>query len=335
MFLSLLLSLLVIAALLPLVLPMLREASAVPERGRFDCAVYCDQLRELDRELSRGLIGETEAAEARLEIQRRLLAAGTAPPASVERWSGRSPVWASIVVMFVVGGTAGLYHWLGSPGGPGVVFVSRPVTAGEMASGGAATGRADLRRAAEHLAATLKADMSDAERWVQFARTTGSLRHWDAAVSAYRHALALGLTGPEVQVGLGEMLVMQAGGIVTPAARDALSATLKDDPKNPVARYYPALAASQAGEPEDAIGLLQSLLADISEDSPMRDEIGKRIGESAKAAGLPMPELAKGIPVAEPEPDADAMDAGGALPRSDQTAPITIIVDADPAGRRL
>src|SRR6516225_6232913 len=57
-----------------LAIPFLRgRATAAGDHP--DLAVYRDQLAELEREVGRGLLPETEAASARLEIQRRLLAA--------------------------------------------------------------------------------------------------------------------------------------------------------------------------------------------------------------------------------------------------------------------
>jgi cytochrome c-type biogenesis protein CcmH len=164
MFLSLLFTLLVLTALLPLVVPMLRRAETVPERGYFDRKVYRDQLRELDRDVGRGLLSETDIAEARLEIQRRLLATDTVPAAHLPGWPDRSPVMATIVALFVAGGTVGLYAWLGAPKPPGVVFVSRPTLAGDIPA--PVLEHSDLVRAAARLAEKLQADPFNAERWV-------------------------------------------------------------------------------------------------------------------------------------------------------------------------
>jgi cytochrome c-type biogenesis protein CcmH len=170
----------------------------------------------------------------------------------------------------------------------------------------------------DKLAAKLKINPSNAEGWLLYARTAGSLRRWGEAEDAYRHAIALGSAGADIQSGYGEMLTLQADGMVTPAAHDAFVAALKDDPKNDVARYYLGLAAGQAGEPEQAIQEFQTLLAEIPEDSPMREEIGKRIGEAAKAAGLPMPELAKGTPAEAQNSDDAAMAAASSMPQGAQ-----------------
>src|SRR4051794_14107040 len=278
MFLSLLFTLLLLTALLPLIVPMLRQGDTVWERSYYDRMAYREQLRELDRDLTRGLLSEADVAESRLEIQRRVLATDTIPMSPVVGWPSRSPLLATLVAVFVAAGTLGLYGLLGKPEPPGVVFVPRPIFAGDIPA--PVLEHSDLARTAARLAHKLQADPTNAEYWVLYARTSGSLRRWTVAVDAYRHALALNLASPDVQVGLGEMLVMQADGIVTPAAHKAFEAAVKDDPKNEVARYYLALAAGQAGEPEETIRQLQGLLADIADDSPMRDEIARRVADA-------------------------------------------------------
>lgn len=316
MFLSLLFTLLLLVALLPLVLPMLRQPETVRGRGYYDRMVYRDQLRELDRDVARGLLSEADVAEARVEIQRRVLTTDTIPLRPAPGWHDRSPIMATLVAAFLVGGTVGLYALLGAPEPPGIVFVARPPLAGDMPT--PVLEHAELARTAARLAAKLEADPDDAERWVLYARASGSLRRWTIAVDAYRHALALNLVSPDVQVGLGEMLVMQADGIVTPAAHDAFTAALEDDPRNEVARYYLALAAGQAGEPAGTIRQMQALLADIPDDSPLREEIAKRIAQAAKAAGVPLPVLARGLPPATAVAEADSTDAVAIVPESEQ-----------------
>jgi cytochrome c-type biogenesis protein CcmH len=328
----LLLGCLACAALLPLLLPLLRRAWPEVEAGSFDRAVYRDQLQELDRDVARGLLTETEAGSARLEVQRRLLAAGNRQGGAAAGRSGRSPVLAGFVALFAIGGTVAVYGQLGAPGIP-----DTPHAASTAASTAAATDtpppghpdildRHDLAQALAKLAAKLQADPSNADGWVLYARTAGSLRRWDDAVDAYRHALALGRNGAEIQAGFGETLTLQADGIVTPVAHDAFVAALKEDATNDVAQYYLAIAAGQAGEPAQAIDRFQTLLGEIPEDSPMRDEIGKRIAEAANAAGLPVPALAKGTPAGAQDPDAATMAAAAALAPDQQKAMIGAMV---------
>ncbi len=64
---------------LMLVLPLLHRWRAPAARRQYDRAVYRAQLDELERDVARGVIGGADAQAARLEIERRLLAAATAP----------------------------------------------------------------------------------------------------------------------------------------------------------------------------------------------------------------------------------------------------------------
>lgn len=74
MILPLLLAALVFATLGMVLAPLLMGSRPGLDRARYDQAVYRDQLRELDRDVARGQVTPDEAAAARLEIQRRLLA---------------------------------------------------------------------------------------------------------------------------------------------------------------------------------------------------------------------------------------------------------------------
>jgi cytochrome c-type biogenesis protein CcmH len=296
-----LLALLAFAALLPIVAPLLRGSRPTPTRASFDQTVYRDQLRELDRDIARGLITPIEAAAARLEIQRRLLAADkqTAAPPRLSR----SPVLAAIVFVIIAAGSVSSYLFLGTPGLPDEPFSARKAELAQRDPG-----PSSLQQAADTLAAKLKQDPSDASGWLLYGRTLAMLNQWDGAADAYGHAIALGQTSPDVVGGHAEILVMQAGGTVTPAAQDAFQRVLKTDPTSGIARYYLAIAAMQAGEPRKAIDGLQALLARLPADSPMRPQLGQKVAEAARSAGIPMPELAIGTPSSSaPAPDDKAV----------------------------
>ncbi len=319
-----LLALLAFLAVLPILLPLLRGSRPVPARASYDQAVYRDQLRELDRDIARGLLTDTDADAARLEIQRRLLASEQIParPAVLTR----SPIAAALVFLVVAAGSVGGYLWLGAPTVPDEPFDSRPATARTDTSE-----RAALEEAAAKLEAKLRENPSDASGWMLYGRSLATLNQWDKAADALEHAIELGISSPDVAADHAEMLVMAAGGTVTPAAEAAFNQVLKADPGNGLARFYLATAAAQAGEPLKAIAGWQSLLADMPSNSPVREAVGQRIAEAAKAAGVPVPELAKGAAPAEtqaaPGPDAKAMADAAAMPDDQRQAMIRGMVE--------
>ena len=313
MILPFLLALLAFVALMPIVAPLLRGSRTAPSRASFDQAVYRDQLHELDRDIARGLITPAEADSARLEIQRRLLSTDK-QPAAPPRLS-RSPILATAVFVVIAAGSVSSYLWLGAPGLPDEPFSA------QFAERAQDPAQPSLQQAADALAAKLKANPSDASGWLLYARTEAMLDHWDGAEAAYRHAIDLGQTGPDVLGPHAETMVMQAGGTVTPAAEAAFRQMLTADPKNGLSRYYLAIAAMQAGEPRKAIDGLQALLADLPENSPLRPQLGQKVADAAKSAGVPAPRLAQGKPPTEaptPAPGPDDKAAAAAANMSDE-----------------
>jgi cytochrome c-type biogenesis protein CcmH len=306
-------------------LPLRSGANGLPSRGQFDRAVYRDQLREVDRDLARGLIGENEAASARLEIQRRLLAVdGTASTSAVR--TSRSPVLTVTAAGFVILAAGGLYWRLGAPKLPDVPFADRPSQQSVVPGAPPAH---DIREAATRLEQRLAADPSNAAGWVLLARTTSMLGDWRKAADAYQHAINLGQKSGDIYAGYGEMQVMSTDGIVSTAARETFRAALQADPASAVARYYIALADAQAGDARKAVDAWVELAAGLPDDSPMREEIARRVTEAAKLGGFAAPPLPAGRP-AEPTaegPTPEQMQAAAALPTEQREQMISGMIE--------
>ena len=316
MILPLLLASLAFLVLVPILLPLLRGARATEARGVFDQAVYRDQLRELDRDIARGLITATEAQSARVEIQRRLLAAASTAPTSSA--PSRAPILARAVAALVSLGSVGLYTVLGEP-----TRLSDPAADAQ---------RVEVERLVARIKERLEADPSSQEGWRLLARTSASLADWDTAITAYQRAITLGDTSVDTLAAYGEVLVARADGTVIPVAREAFGRVLAMEPDNGMARFYMAQAAGQDGQPAEAVRQLQALAADLPEDVPVRPEIGRRMAAFATQAGIPVPPLAPGrkttaaqaMPI--PGPDQETIDAAANMPAADRNAMIRTMV---------
>jgi cytochrome c-type biogenesis protein CcmH len=344
---------LLLAVLAAVGLPLLSGAHVLPSRGQYDRAVYRDQLREVDRDVARGVLNPAEAGAARLEIQRRLLAvdgtggvgampaggmptgttpAGAIPTGGMPVRAMRSPLTAIAAMVFVALGTGGLYLRLGAPGLPDVPFADRPVVQADAAppvGEPAAAPHNGIREAAALLEQKLAADPSNANGWVLYARAVSMLGEWSKASDAYKHAIDLGRKSGDVMSGYGEMQVMAADGIVSPAARDAFLAALAADGSNGVARYYLALADGQAGLSRKAVDAWLELATGLPDDSPMREEIARRIAEAAKSGGFDAPPMPKGLPAeaAAPGPTQEQMEAAAAMPPAERDKMISGMID--------
>lgn len=286
-------------ALVLVLRPLLRQVEGAPPRARFDRAVYRDQMRELERDVARGLIAETEARSARLEIERRLLA--TADAASVPVRTRRSPVLAAAVGVLVLGGATGLYLKLGAPGIPDTPYALRVKEPLDQPS------RADMTRMVATLTERLRADPSNRDGWQLLARSQATLGNWAGAADAFRQLIALGAASADIWSGYGEMQVLAAKGVVTPAAHEAFATAVRTDPSAVVARFYLALADAQAGRGKEAIDAWVAL-AGATDDAEIRTEIARRVAETAKASGIAAPALppapAAPSPIASASPPA-------------------------------
>jgi cytochrome c-type biogenesis protein CcmH len=302
MMLALVLVLMTLIVLATVIAPLVRTVRAPPERARFDRAVYRDQLKELDRDAARGLVAPGDSRAARLEIERRLLATEASPPLPAASING-SPWLAGLLALLVATGAGALYLRLGAPEVADQPFADR---AAERALD-ASNGHLDLDKTAADLGEKLKANPQDADAWLLFARTEAALDQWQKSADAFRHAMALTNSRPDIAAAYGEMLVLAADGVVTPQARDAFAASLARDASNVAARYYLGLVKAQQGDTKGALDDWQKLANEQPAASPMRRELQQKLTELATTAGLSVP--AVDPPASPAGPDAAAVAA--------------------------
>jgi cytochrome c-type biogenesis protein CcmH len=269
--------LLILAALAALLGPLLWRAGQVADEGEAAVSMFRRQLVDIDTELAQGRLASDEAAAARTESTRRMLAA-----ADREREEGHlaaaNPAEASWRVGAAVG-VAGLlpaaavaiYFAVGAPA------AINPPPAASTARGVGQHDVTEVAAAADQLKARLTRDPDHPEGWVLLARTLASLQRFNEARDAYVRAITFKPDEPQLHAALGEVLVLAAGGTVTPAA-EAEFAKSGNDPR---ARFYGAEAAVQRGDGAAAKTALQALLADAPADAPWRKAVAARLAEIA------------------------------------------------------
>lgn len=306
-------ALLTLGASLVVLVPLAGRGGRVASADRHELEVYKDQIAELDRDAERGLIGESEAAEARAEIGRRILriagetAASDPTPARMPRLSRIVGVAAVLMVPLV---SWGFYAGLGSPDLPG-----QPLSARFSEDPANDSMEQLLARAEAHLIT----NPNDARGWSVIAPVYMRLTRYDDAARAYRTIIRLEGSTAQLQASLGEALVYAAGGMVTQSASEAFKAAIALDPRDARSRFYLATAAAQQGDYSGAATGFELLLADLPADSTARAAVQSSLEEARRLASAPTAAPAPGPGQAE-------MDAAAEMSPEDRSAMIGSMV---------
>lgn len=287
-----------------------------------DAAIYCDQLKELERERAAGEIGAAEAEAAKAEIGRRLLAAaGQAKPEITAPALPPRRVALGLAVLLPVAALA-IYLAEGTPGLPSQPFASRDP--GERVA--VQSAMAEARALEQRLAASPQ----DRDGWIELAQRWGQLGDSAKAADAYGRAIGLGNADAELTGRYGEALVGANGGTVTETARAAFEQALKLRPNDIRARYFLALGNAQAGDDRAALELWQALVRDSPADAPWLPSVRQHLAEAAQRLGVdpktatpePQPPAARTAPSASGPAAAIA-----SLPPDEQAKAIRGMVD--------
>jgi len=255
--------------------PMLARRPETVATAESDLAIYRDQLKEIDRDVERGLLNADEATAARGEIERRVL--GTRALMGEGTVDGRkSPVMAGIVAILVCGTAAGLYAWLGAPGIPDQPLAQR---ATEQRQQQAQAGDIDSRIA--ELAEKVKQDPDNLDQWFLLGRSYGFVGRYAEAAEAYRRAVELSDNDPRILSTYAEALVLANGNRVTTTARLAFAEVNRALPDEPRARYYLALYDAQQQDYQAALDKWLTLLADSPPDAGWVPLLRERITDMA------------------------------------------------------
>ena len=132
MILWLVVGVLLLAVMLALLAPLVRQPSPTVDRSEHGFEVLRDQLAEVERDRAAGRLDADSAYAARLEIERQLLAAAEIRDAaagrsgeSVDAGRRRRLIAAVLVLLVVPVGSIGLYMQRGEPGLPDAPLASR------------------------------------------------------------------------------------------------------------------------------------------------------------------------------------------------------------------
>ena len=288
--------------------PALRGRATVPDRADASMAIFRDQLAEVERDAARGLVSGEEARAARVEIERRMLAAARARGQGPSR-AGRWAVVAAAVAVPL--GGAGIYALVGRPEVPSAPFAER----GEerAAEGEVAALTAELR-------ARLEADPEGGptEGWVLLAQTHLRRGDYAEAVRAFEAVSGREDVPPGVLTQHAEAIVGLEGGLVTPPALALIDRAMERDPTIPAGAFYRAQALAQSGDPGGGRDLLLARLEEARGPEPWIEVFVAEANRMGAEAGLPPVTAEDAVP---------GIAAVGAMAPEEREAAIRSMVD--------
>lgn len=318
----------------------INRARQQPARDQQDIDIYKDQLAEIDRDVARGVMSPEEAELSRVEISRRLLRADAAADAigSHQDRSASSFLVGAVVAIVVLGGTAAIYSQIGAPAYPDLPLKERIALADELRQNRPSQDEAETRLGnvrstddadPDHLELMVKLRTAlagrpdDLQGHMLLAQNEAALGNYKAAYQAQEAVLRIrGAAATAADFAdLADLLILAAGGYVSPTAEMALTEALGRDPQNGTARYYTGLMYAQNARPDLAFRVWRPLLEQSVPSDPWVGPIQSQIAAVAADAGVRYEEPAPQSAPA-PGPDADDIAAAAEMSPEDRAAMI-------------
>ena len=287
--------------------PLRREyaPNAKPDYGAdTDIDIYRDQLKEVDRDLARGVLDTTEAERTRIEISRRLLHADANTRNSVigAPHSSTSVVVAVLAVAVLLG-AGGIYYKLGAPGYGDVPRAQRIADGEERREN--RPSQEEAESANPEIDAISQADNSTREilqalrgvalnrpyevrAWAFLARTEASVGNMQRASRAQERVIALlGDAAIDLDyVRLLDFLVTGVKGYVSPEVEAITFSLLQSDPDSTAGQYYAGLLYAQNDRPDRAFSFWRSVIEDSDTDALYWNSAANQISSVAAQLGI-------------------------------------------------
>jgi cytochrome c-type biogenesis protein CcmH len=290
-------ALLVAFTLLLLLRPWRRRSVDLTASTReINAGIYRDQLAELDRDLAAGTLAVADHAQARGELQRRLLddagvieTTATAP--------GGARVTTIVIALSVPLLAAAMYTFLGQP------------AALDPAARQAST-QPDVENMVATLAARLEAKPDDPKGWAVLGRSYRVMGRMADAQKAFERIGAELERDPVLLAEYADVLAANNNGNLEGKPMEAVGRALKLDPDNPMALALSATAAFNRKDIASAVMQWERLLKQLPPDSEDAKWVQNQLAEIRTAAAASTAPRADGTQVIAPPASTAAAAAG-------------------------
>jgi len=314
---------------------LLRGREAGQTAAEYDLQIYRDQLKSIERDQERGVVSDEDAARIKTEISHRILAADKA--SQNEGTAGKAPLGLTIavIVLCVAGllGSLAIYSKIGASGYPDLPLKQRISDAQEIMDNRPSQKAAEARTPpsqtkadpqhiglVKQLRSAVADNPDDLKGHELLAVNEARLGNYTAAYRARIRVIELkrGKATALDFADLANLMIMAAGGFVSPEAETALKQSLQRDPQHGTALYYTGLMYAQSGRPDVAFRIWRDLLDRSAPDDPWVRPIRGQIQDAASWAGVRYTLSEQQEVAAAPGPSAEDIEAAGEMSAEDR-----------------
>lgn len=249
-------------------------------RAQLNAAIYRDQFARLEQDLAEGTLGQTDYAQAKAELQRRVLEDTDVQDQKTNVIG--APRKTMIGIAFVVPVVAGaLYLLIGTPA------AMDPVATQAAAAGhGQITNPQEFERMVTALAEKLEKDPSNGKGWAMLARSYKAMGRPAEAQKAFERAGTFIDDDPEMLASYADVVASNLGTLAGKPTQ-LIDKALAVDPNHPMSLWLKGTAAFEQKKYQQAIGTWEKLVAMLPPGSDDVRMLEGAINDARTKAGLP------------------------------------------------
>jgi len=279
---------------------LLKASGANVSRRQLNTAIYRDQLTRLDRDRTENMIAEADYAQARAELQRRVIDDTREEDAASTLRAPKKTMLAVGLALPLL--AIGLYALLGSP-----------ATLEPNGPQHAATAQ-DMDRLVVGLAKKLEKEPDNLQGWAMLARSYKMLGRNVEAEQAFARAGAFLDNDAQLLAIYADLAATNAKGDFTGKPTQLIEKALRVDPENAMALWLAGTAAFRGNQFDAAIRIWERLTQQVEPDSEDARMLQESISAAYAAQGKTAPKVAAKVPpkVSATGGEAAAKPASGA-----------------------
>lgn len=256
-----------------------RMAAGQSSRAQLNAAIYREQFAKLEQDLAEGTLGQADYAQAKAELQRRVLEdTDVADLQSTVVGAPRKTMIALALAVPIVAGA--LYLRIGTPA------AMDPLAMQAAASHGQITTPQELEQMVAGLAKKLEQEPGNLKGWSMLARSYKAMGRPADAQKAFERAGAFLDDDPELLASYADVVASNAGTLAGKPT-ELIDKALRVDPNHPMSLWLKGTAQFEQKNYPQAIATWERLVAMLQPGSDDARMLEGAINDARAKAGLP------------------------------------------------